>query len=149
MVSACGSRRIALGADKGGKRTIKWRLRTGANSKRLENKNAYLTKAPSHFKPYSKNEEGDRAKESSIHPIPSIHSESLIHPNSSILKNSTEIRTSEEPNNRKLQVGFEALPPSLGSTNGSLSEIEGPNGLRTKSEGLKRAGKREIDQVLN
>ena len=58
MVSACGSRRVTLGSDNGGKRTIKWRLRTGVNSKRLEDKSAYLTKAPSHVKQYSKNEEG-------------------------------------------------------------------------------------------
>ena len=58
LVSACGSRRVALGIDNGGKRTIKWRLRTGVNAKRLENKSAYLTKAPSHVEPYSKDEEG-------------------------------------------------------------------------------------------
>ena len=44
LVSADGHRRITLGEDDGGKRTIRWRLRTGSRAQRLQPKMALSTK---------------------------------------------------------------------------------------------------------
>lgn len=44
LVSADGHRRVTLGEDDGGKRTIRWRLRTGSRAQRLQPKLALSTK---------------------------------------------------------------------------------------------------------
>ena len=74
-----------------------------------------------------------------------------------ILKNSkpNTTTTSQDLKPSHHRVGFAESPPNLDETNGSaagsLSEIplEGRDGVRNKAKGLKRAGKRDIDQVLS